>query len=485
MVIRMNYTVSVIIPVYNVEAYLERCLVSVVNQTYRDLEIIIINDGSTDESTKICRAWQKKDSRIVLIEKENEGLGPARNTGIMRATGEYIAFVDSDDWWELNAIEEIMWVAARDQLDIIYMNFFYSETDAISGEPKEREFVQYCLFDGTASVEQIPELLFQPDARMWSKVFRRMLFTDNHIYMPAHPYEDFPIVPLLLLKAKRIGQVHKPLYHYFHKRSGNITGNIENRVYIAQGLEELYQRLKKEGYLEKYGAMFSDYAYRLSKDTIDDIFKDFANETDYQKHAMPLWAVLEKYSGEKICLKDRKVFIVGSKAGKYICKAFLFAEQMIGQSEFYDKEISGSDLKKMAAADYIFLDFLGEDFNMPGRRLIEDKLGNFIMAVKQNGFIGKVVLLKLYYTEKYGVDCDKCRTYEEIDKIRMANNILQKWYRDFEDIYRYEIRAIIGFDEVYNYTYEHTKEGCYPWHYHGKFYNYAGEKIRKEIMGYV
>ena len=93
-----NSIISVIIPVYNVEKYLSRCIESVLNQTYRNLEIIIVDDGSTDDSLNICRRYEKKDKRIKVIHQDNGGLSSARNKGLMNSTGEYISFVDSDDW---------------------------------------------------------------------------------------------------------------------------------------------------------------------------------------------------------------------------------------------------------------------------------------------------------------------------------------------------------------------------------------------------
>ena len=107
---------SVIIPVYNVEPYLEQCLDSVINQTYKNLEIICINDGSTDNSLKILEKYQKKDNRIKLINQKNKGLSEARNAGLDVAKGEYIAFVDSDDYLELNAYEEAMNVVLQEKI---------------------------------------------------------------------------------------------------------------------------------------------------------------------------------------------------------------------------------------------------------------------------------------------------------------------------------------------------------------------------------
>ena len=104
----MDKKISIIVPVYNLEKYLPRCLNSVCNQTYKNLEIILVDDGSTDKSSDICDNWAKKDSRIIVIHKKNGGVSSARNAGIKKATGEYIHFVDGDDWLELNCYEKIV-----------------------------------------------------------------------------------------------------------------------------------------------------------------------------------------------------------------------------------------------------------------------------------------------------------------------------------------------------------------------------------------
>jgi len=127
---------SVIIPVYNVEPYLEQCLDSVVNQTYKNLEIICINDGSTDNSLKILEKYQKKDSRIKLINQKNQGAAVARNAGLDSATGGYITFVDSDDYLELNAYEEAMKAMLNDNKNLDLLEFreraFYLESNEVN-----------------------------------------------------------------------------------------------------------------------------------------------------------------------------------------------------------------------------------------------------------------------------------------------------------------------------------------------------------------
>lgn len=115
----INGLVTVVIPIYNVEKYLDRCITSVVNQTYRNLEILLIDDGSPDNCPEICDKWAKKDERIRVIHKQNEGLGMARNTGIENATGEFICFFDSDDYVDTNTIEQSFSLAKSNGADIV------------------------------------------------------------------------------------------------------------------------------------------------------------------------------------------------------------------------------------------------------------------------------------------------------------------------------------------------------------------------------
>lgn len=115
--------VTVVIPIYNVEKYLNRCIKSVVNQTYKNLEIILVDDGSPDNCPALCDEWAKKDNRIKVVHKENEGLGYARNTGIENATGEYICFFDSDDYIALNTIEKAYHCAKENRVEVVLFGF--------------------------------------------------------------------------------------------------------------------------------------------------------------------------------------------------------------------------------------------------------------------------------------------------------------------------------------------------------------------------
>ena len=135
--LKENIAVSVIVPVYNAEKYLVKCLDSVVNQTLKNVEIILVDDGSTDKSSEICKGYAEKDERIIYFKKENEGLAAARQDGMEKASGEYIGFVDSDDWLELNMYERMYSVAKKENADVVFCNAFLDEDvkDKIHLEP--------------------------------------------------------------------------------------------------------------------------------------------------------------------------------------------------------------------------------------------------------------------------------------------------------------------------------------------------------------
>ena len=126
--------VTVVVPIYNTEKYLDRCIESIVNQTYRNLEIILVDDGSPDNCPQMCDAWAKKDKRICVIHKQNQGLGMARNTGIENASGEYICFFDSDDYIALDTVEKAYTKAAKEQAEVVAFGF--SDVDAMGNVVK-------------------------------------------------------------------------------------------------------------------------------------------------------------------------------------------------------------------------------------------------------------------------------------------------------------------------------------------------------------
>lgn len=175
----MSKTVSVVVPIYNVEDYLEKCINSIINQTYQNLEIILVDDGSTDRSPSICNEWGEKDDRIVVIHKENGGLSSARNAGLKVATGEYIMFEDSDDWLELNAVEKCVERIEKDESDLVVFGYKkISENGEIIGDFTFGN-VTYTKDEMTSQLHRrILEMSF---GYAWNKLYRLSIIKNSGV----------------------------------------------------------------------------------------------------------------------------------------------------------------------------------------------------------------------------------------------------------------------------------------------------------------
>ncbi len=220
--------ISVIVPVYNVEKYLPQCLDSIVNQTYSNLEIVVVNDKSPDNSQQIIDEYAAKDPRIKpIIHKANRGLGGARNTGISAATGDYISFVDSDDWIETNTIEILVGEIKTNGSDIIKFG-------RIDKYPDSKEiflpfFSQQIYYNGWDDIkEDTIKNRFIPLCP--TSIYKRKLIVDNKIVFPEKLlFEDFYFAIQVNVLATKISYVNKPLYYWRKEREGSITYTVNNR----------------------------------------------------------------------------------------------------------------------------------------------------------------------------------------------------------------------------------------------------------------
>lgn len=166
----MDYLVSVIIPCYNVEKYIDRCLESVVGQTYRNLEIILIDDGSTDNTPALCDTWAEKDIRISVIHKKNKGVTAARNTGIKASKGDYLIFVDSDDYTELDIVDYLLKLSLENSADVARCGYYYDFDDGICKEYSKYD--EKILLDYN---ERLIDLISGDylSGVLWNKIYKR------------------------------------------------------------------------------------------------------------------------------------------------------------------------------------------------------------------------------------------------------------------------------------------------------------------------
>lgn len=217
----MSVSVSVIVPVYNVEKYLDECLSSLVNQTLSDIEIIVVNDGTKDNSQSIIDHYVKQyPNKVVSLIKENGGLGDARNYGIPYAKGEYIGFVDSDDIVHLEMYEKMFNKAKLEDSDLILcdLEYFY--------ETSSEKMVK----EGLVQIENIDvnKTVFLSPLFAWNKLYRKSLFIESGLKYPIGLwYEDIPVTVPFFTLAKKISYVHETLI-YYRQRSTSIMGSVDN-----------------------------------------------------------------------------------------------------------------------------------------------------------------------------------------------------------------------------------------------------------------
>lgn len=218
----MGKLLSVIIPIYNVEPYLDRCMESIVNQTYKNLEIIMVDDGSPDNCPELCEVWSKKDNRIKVVHKENGGLSDARNVGISVATGEYIAFVDSDDFVDLDMYRYMIDALEKNDADISTCGRYSYR----NGEVSQKHIAANEIV--LTPIQAIDELLRGGliEEAAWDKIYKKKLF-DGIVFPVGEINEDLPIMPLLFEKANKIVCTGKALYYYCDNL-GSITHEAYN-----------------------------------------------------------------------------------------------------------------------------------------------------------------------------------------------------------------------------------------------------------------
>lgn len=234
--------ISVIIPVYNSSTYLRKCLDSVVNQTLKDIEIIVINDGSTDDSKNIIEEYLCKYKNIIFIDQGNKGIGKTRNIGIKKATGEYITFVDSDDYIKENMLEEYYKYAKKHNFDLVIGSYIKKINN--------KEIIFENNKFKTGNVKTTPQILYLIEYGPWAKLYKREMLINNNIYFDEkRKYEDMPFVSKALLKSKLIGQITEPYYYYIiHNNSETTT--MDKRVFdILDILKEIKDYYKREYYL--------------------------------------------------------------------------------------------------------------------------------------------------------------------------------------------------------------------------------------------
>ena len=249
----MKEKISVIVPVYNVEKYLKKSIDSIINQTYKNLEIILVDDGSIDDSGKICDEYEKKDARIKVIHQENQGLSKARNNGIEQATGEYIGFVDSDDYIEKKMYEILYEYIIKYDADISICKYEKIEEYNNKVYQNRKENNEVIVMSKTEGIRELLEEHGKITNYAWNKLYRKKLF-ENVRYPEKRKFEDIGTTYLLLEKSRKVVFSNYIGYEYL-QREGSITReakieDIKDEMYFVKErydyLISKFENLKKE-----------------------------------------------------------------------------------------------------------------------------------------------------------------------------------------------------------------------------------------------
>ena len=269
---------TVIVPCYNVEKYLDKCISSIVSQTYTNLEIILIDDGSTDNTGKICDSWQEKDQRIRVIHKQNEGLSCARKTGIENMTAEYVAFVDSDDWIDGNMYSDMMTTMISTNSDIALCDYFMTYEDGRI-EHQSNDGGSFEVFGRKEGLFMILRNKWR--SYMWNKIFKKHLF-DNIEFPKDRLYEDISIMHNLFHHASQSVRLHKAYYFYFQRENSILnTHNLEAEV----NRQLHYANAKYDRYLfVKQHPQYHNMLLSLKKSTALSNIYALWNMIDYPQH---------------------------------------------------------------------------------------------------------------------------------------------------------------------------------------------------------
>ncbi len=241
--IESNQLVSIIVPIYQVEKYLDKCISSITNQTYKQLEIILVDDGSPDNCPAMCDSWGEKDSRIHVIHKENGGLSDARNTGLSLATGEYICFVDSDDYIEPTYIEEMFLAMQHTGADIVECGVQYVDITGV--KMRVQTVTTELVLD---RLNALTKLILEDGVyqTVWNKLYRREVIGTILFDVGRYHEDDFWTYQIID-RVSKMTILTKPLYNYL-QRSTSIMGN----GYTLKRLDGLEARYRRMQYFQKY-----------------------------------------------------------------------------------------------------------------------------------------------------------------------------------------------------------------------------------------
>ena len=331
--------ISVIVPVYNVKDFFDECLCSLVSQTYKNIEILLVDDGSSDGTEKLCDEWEKRDSRIKVFHKENGGTHTARNLGLQNATGEYVTFIDPDDWLDLNIYEICMAQIVEHGLDVVRFNYVREYAGQSLG--KENTFVSESVCSGEdckkvlrQTVGLIGEELSRPDnmnflASVCFAIYRKEIIDKHNLSFynirKIGTFSDGLFNVNYLLYADKFLFINKDFYHYRKTNTQSATVNYRKDFLQKQILlfEELQTLLQQNGVWGEFEHAFYN---RVAFSAMEMCLNAFQSKTDRKSKCAEIKEVLNN----EICQKALKQFPIRALPIKWKVYFYLLKHRFVG-----------------------------------------------------------------------------------------------------------------------------------------------------------
>lgn len=301
--------ISFIVPIYNVERYLQKCVDSILAQSYSNIEVVLVDDGSTDESVAICDSYANRDKRVQVIHKENGGASSARNEGLSFAHGSYIAFIDSDDYVSPSMAEKLLDAISKTDSDLAMCNFAYTDelgniTESFSDDTKAGEYRTEELLRKVAAGWTFGILV-------WNKLFKKELFDGGLLFLEGRIAEDEMIAHRLLARVRKAVIIPDVLCFYRQR-----TGSVTNSAFNEKNLDSL------EALIDRVEFFISINEEELAYIASVTAMKNLADLWSFRNKSKEIKAVLKSYRTRirNLCGKIGKQQV----AGKYVLSVFLF-----------------------------------------------------------------------------------------------------------------------------------------------------------------
>lgn len=526
--------ISVIVPVYNVYDYLEQCLESVAGQSFRDFEVILVDDGSTDGSGEMCDAWAERDSRFKVIHKDNEGPSIARNLGMKEAKGEYLSFVDSDDWIDEHFLKKLYEAAEENDADMAECNVY--RVDSRTGKKSYR-----VCSGNLGQIYTRNEHIKYGYTAIWKCLIKKRLFEQYHIEFPDCHSEAKAIYPMLVAFSNAVVNVDEGLYFYRLFRINSLSsvpkGGREDRDAIGlKAFDALMQGFKENGYFEEYCQILEELIkYKLS----DMLAASFHRRTkeSYQALVENYRAYIEKHFPNALNFKYVNISgynlnkilwdmnLLHNAAGRFNFSSLSSIMNMVekiptfSHKNKYREIMLERDFKSEfwniiaeQKPEYIFIDFIEERFDMywfengyitmsdAYEEAMVDAAGGIVISRTSDkckeiwkssckAFVNrlyeeypdvKIVLVKNYLSEQVG-DIYQREYYSELDYIRKINQILKEYYEYFVGICPDAIVIDVVDDNLY-FTDKNYEYGAIPSHLNEIENRKIAKKIEDMIM---